>query len=393
MHKTKGNSGTSRSLNRRLILNLLRRNGEMSRAEISESIGLSPAAVTFVVGELLHEGAVLEGAAGKSGGGRRPIPIKINYKGRLAVGFKLAANNTLEAVLTDLATEVIKSITSTLPDTVPETVVRIAAETIETLIPDAAVRKADLIGVGLALPGVFDVETGVCLEIPRLGWKNVPIAAMLARVVDVPVWVDNDVNAFALAQYLFGHGRHHSTMMALAIGAGIGAAFLTRGTLHRGSSGAAGEIGHSRHIKNGRSCDCGRKGCMQAYFSERALRKDWQDIAKDTALPQDLAEAARLEVPQALELLRGAGAGIGGILAAAVNLVDPDVIVIGGEAVQLGPVFFDAIRQAIAEQCFAAPPEVIVDWQDNAWARGAAALAVQRFFNFESTEGEIAGDE
>ncbi|MES2435767.1 MAG: ROK family transcriptional regulator [Pseudomonadota bacterium] len=389
--KLKGDQQTSRAMNRRLILNMLRRSGPTSRAEIAILSGLSPAAVTFVITDLIEEGLVIEGEASKGTGGRKPIPVAINYASRLTIGFKLNAVG-LEAVLSDLSTTPIETIFQPIPDTRPETVVCHAAEIVRRLMPDAKHRARNLIGIGLALPGSYDVETGICTVLARFGWHNVPIAEMLANEVDVPVWVDNDVNSFALAQHLFGQGQQHDQMMALAIGAGIGASFLTNGIVHRGANGAAGEIGHTIVTPGGLRCECGRQGCMQAYWSESALTANW--AAHCAAAPDaivDLAAAADADDPAALALLRDAGLGIGTVLASVVNVVDPDIIIVGGEGVRFGAHLRDPIAEAMRKLAFKSSPEIVFDWQHNSWPRGAAALAVQRFFNFESRKGQVAG--
>lgn len=382
--RLKGDQQTSRAMNRRLILNLMRRDGAISRAGIAAHTGLSAAAVTFVVADLIEEGLVIEGEASRGTTGRRPIPVDINYGGRLTIGFKLNSRS-LDAVLCDLSTSPLRSLSEPIQDTHPETVVKHAVEMVRLLVPDAQERQKKLIGVGLALPGTYDIETGICTFLSRFGWRDVPIGPMLAAQLDVPVWVDNEVKAYALAQYLFGRGRKHGTLMALALGVGIGSAFMNNGAIHRGTVGAAGEIGHSLHSPGGRLCDCGRRGCLQAYFSEVALDADWTEhvaLCPD-ALP-DLAAAAEAGDSQALDLLHRAGEGIGTMLATVVDAVDPDIILLCGEALRFGDFLIGPMKATVYDRTFLSKPEFVVEWQPNSWTRAAAALAVQRFFDFES---------
>lgn len=385
--KLKGDQQTSRALNRRLILNLLRRHATMSRVDIAAQTGLSSAAVTFVTTELMEEGLVVEGEAARGGGGRRPVPLSINFSSRLAIGMKLTSS-ALEAALCDLSTTALATLTEPIPDTRPETVVLHAAKAVRMLMPDPQERTERLIGIGLALPGSYDVDRGICTVMPRFGWENVPIADMLAREVDVPVWVDNDVNSFALAQHLFGQGQSHRQMMALAIGAGVGAAFITDGVLHRGARGMAGEIGHTIVAPDGRPCLCGRRGCLETYWSDVSLSADWAvHVAQHRQSNPDLAEAADAGDAAALALLHAAAIGLGTVLATAVGMIDPDVIIVGGEGVRFGEHLRAPMAARMDELAFKSRPDIIFDWHHDSWPRGAAALALQKFFNFEIAEG------
>lgn len=385
----KGDQQTSRALNRRLVLNLLRRHGCLSRADLASETGLSAATMSFVVAELLEEGLVREREAVRGAGGRRPVPVEINYGGRLVIGVKLSPKG-VEGVLTDLSTAPLRTEFEPIPDTRPETVVAHAAILARRLIAELPADAPPLIGIGLALPGTYDVERGICTVLARFGWRNVPIAEMLAREVAMPVWVDNDVNAFALAQHLLGAGKSHDMLLAVAVGDGIGAALMSDQHLHRGASGAAGEIGHSILVPGGRACECGRKGCLQTYWSEAALNADWAAHCEDLPdAPEDLALAAEAGDPAALALLNAAGEGLGQHLAIIVNMVDPDIIIVGGEGTRFGDHLREPLSRTLDTLAFESRPEVIFTWERDAWPRGGAALAVQRFFNFASRDGMI----
>ncbi|RRH90825.1 ROK family protein [Mesorhizobium tamadayense] len=389
--KLKGDQQTSRAINRRLILNLLRRQGAISRAEIAQITGLSPAAVTFVVADLLNEDILVEGKASLGAPGRRPIPVDINYAGRLVVGLKLMVG-AVDCVLTDLATTPLVSRRVALPDQSPRSTAEACAAAIRQLLADRqAPVGAQLSGIGIAVPGIID--NGVCRLSHRFNWTDVPIAAMLAELVNVPVWADDDTNAFALAQQLFGLGRYHRTVGALAIGAGISCAVVIDGSVHHGANGAAGKLGHSTYDPDGPLCECGRRGCLQTFFSEPALVRRWKEARRlsGEVTRHDMLSAAQAGDRAALDLLQEAGEGIGRFLGGFCNIVDPEVIVGGGEAVTFGDYLFGPMRDALKRYALLGPPPITPDWADDSWARGAAALATQRLFDFESSPGETAG--
>ena len=299
--KLKGDQSTTRALNRRLLLNLLRREGEISRAALSARTGLSPAAVTSVVAELIGEEIIIEGDAAKSSGGRKPIPVRINYASRYSIGLKLM-HRQIEATLTDLATAVIRSGSIVFSDDHPTTVADAAAAAVDTLLPDGRERAPRLIGVGLAMPGIIDARKGVCVVSQRLGWENVAIAELLANRVHVPVWVENDVKTFAIAQQLFGHGRQRNSVLVLIVGTGVGAGLVFNGQMYRGARFAAGEIGFPDH----RIVRLQSRVSWHERYSEPALQATWAMVARQdpSGPPEDLARAIAAEIPAAIAFAR-----------------------------------------------------------------------------------------
>ncbi len=385
----KGDQGTTRALNWRLVLNQLRRNGPMSRSEITAAIGLSPAAISFVTADLINEGLLVERSASSSAvGGRRPIPLDIDYSSKVSIGFKVTEKRVV-GVLTDLATRPLASIDVPSLDHRPETIVRIVADCVSRLVAKAEIKDDRVIGVGLAIPGQVDVEAGVCRQLQRFDWHDAPIAALLAKMVDAPIWVDNNVNAFTVSQHLFGHGRGFSNIVGIAVGRGIGAGLVLDGRIYRGAGGAAGEFGHSLAVPGGRRCECGRDGCLEAYCADIAMLDIWAEIdpAMRDATSNDLAAAAAAGDPVARKILADAGTMLGRHIAGLVNVVDPEIIVFGGEGVAFGRHLFDPLRRELAGLCYGGVPRIAVDWQDDSWSRGAAALAIQHFFDFEITGG------
>ncbi|MBY3043467.1 ROK family protein [Rhizobium leguminosarum] len=385
--KLKGDQTTARAMNRRLILNLLRREGPRSRADIATVIGLSPAAVTFVVADLLEEGIVIEGKTVPGLTGRRPIPVDINYEHSLAVGFKLMVDS-VECVATDLATNPVAAMRVSLGGHDPDKVADLLASTVPELVKLAGRPNAKLAGIGISMPGVINHEQTACVRSYRFKWDNVPLASLVASRVHVPVWLEDDTNAYAIAQQLFGLGRQHRNMAVLAVGVGISCALVIDGKLYRGANGAAGKFGHTLYEENGRLCECGKRGCLMAYHSEISMLRRWREATgrEELGLPE-LSAALASGDTTALALVADSGRGIGTALANLVNITDPEVIVAGGEAVSLGDPFLTPLREALSARTFRTAPPLLPDWEDNSWARGAAALVTQKIFDFESSGG------
>ncbi|MER8705301.1 ROK family transcriptional regulator [Mesorhizobium sp. M1088] len=389
--KLKGDPSTTRAMNRRLILNLLRQEGARSRADIASVTGLSPAAVTFVVADLIEDGLLIEGKTVVGSAGRRPIPVDINYANGLAIGFKLMVGS-VECVVTDLATNPLGSLRVKLSDSDPDHIIATLAKAVPELISIVDRPAAKLAGIGISMPGVIDNQKAVCIRSNRYNWDNVPLGPMLAELVDVPVWLEDDTNAYAIAQQLFGLGRQHRHMAVLAIGVGIGCALVFDGKLYRGANGAAGKFGHSSYEENGRLCECGKRGCLMAYYAEPAILRTWREATghDETDSKVSLMAALADREPRAVAILEEAGHGIGRHLANLVNITDPEVIVVGGEAVSFGDALFGPMRLTLGKNTFRAAPPMLLDWEDNSWARGAAALVTQKLFDFETSAGNAA---
>jgi len=388
--RLRGNQSTARALNRRLVLDQLRRNGSMSRAEITAAIGLSAAAISFITAQLIDEGILIEGEAVQGAGGRRPIPLKINYASRHSIGLKVMVDRVI-GVITDLETAVLAETELPILDTDPASVALVCARVARLLVAEAGSAWDRVIGVGVAISGQVDAEAGVCIQMQRFKWRDVPLAAMLVDSLAVPVWLDNDANAFAVSQHLFGHGRGTQDLAAIAVGRGIGAGLVISGRLHRGASGAAGEFGHNFEAA-GRICECGREGCLETRCADSGLLASWAErdpLAAGKGM-DDLVAAAAAGDRIVRDIVADAGTRLGRHVGALVNLVDPEMIVFGGEGVRLGRFLYDPLRRVLDQVCYPGTPRVAIDWEGTGWPRGAAALAIQHFFNFEVTGGYIA---
>ena len=384
MRHVKSDQTTVRTLNRRLILNHLRQHGAQSRAQLADVTGLSPAAITGVTAGLMDDGLLIEQALGSSSGGRPPIMIDIDYPSHYAVGIKVMESR-LEAVLTDLSTTVLQQQQVDLESHTPEAVAIAASKITTALLKRAKAPRERLIGVGIGMPGVID-DAGVCHSSPILAWRNVPIAAMIADSINATVWVDNDVNAFAAAERLFGHGKRAQNFIALTVGRGIGMGLVMNGEVYRGRNGGAGEFGHVPSEPSGRLCECGNLGCLEAYAAEPALVQRYNDRSSSNVSDiHALLERSKGGDALALELLSDAGERVGRALAGVLNVFNPELIVVGGEGVRLGEAFFAPMRDALERHAFnglANDVQIFIDaWGDDAWARGAASLAVQRAFS------------
>ena len=375
---------TGRAINRRLILNLIRREDGLSRVQIAERTGLSPAAVGFVVSDLIEEGFLITGETKSLGSGRKPVPLLLNRTGHLSIGVKVGPTR-IDCVITDFAVEIVDAISVEPSDTSPAAVVAAAARGIRQLVNDHAQGKHGL-GVGISVPGRIDPTSGTCIRSHRMDWDDVPIGPLLAIATNLPVFVEDDTFAYGLAHHMFGLGRMCENFAVLAVGDGIGFATIADAKVWRGSQGIAGKVGHVLYDADGPMCECGRRGCLQAWFSATSLERRWGDPGSGA-----LADALAAKDDTAVSFVREAGHRIGSHLAEWATVTDPELIVLGGEAVAFGDPFVDALRSGLVNAYYrkSAPP-LVVDEATFYWTAGAAAVAVHQIFDFEASPGARA---
>ena len=230
---------------------------------------------------------------------------------------------------------------------------------------EARLKSSDMIGAGMGVPGVVDFGRGrvPCLtNVP--GWKNVPVRRIMRSLLRLPVFVDNDVNVMALGELAHGAGKGCKDLICLTLGTGVGGAIITDGKLYRGADYAAGEIGHIPINETGPRCNCGGKGCLEAYGGNRRLLTDARRRLKRhkgsiIRKPADgrssitleiIAAAARKGDALSLSLWRGAGTRIGIALVGVVNVYNPERIVIGGGVAEAGEALFGPIRDTIRQR-------------------------------------------
>jgi N-acetylglucosamine repressor len=396
-------------MNRNLVFNVLR-TGAVSRADVVRATGLSPATVSAIVSQLVSTGLVSEIGLGKSSGGRPPLVLRINDERNYAVGLKLMARGVFVAV-TDVRAEVLYSEMveidwapvgpgSTLSARAvddPESVLDRICLAIEEAADRAGVGMAKVVGIGIALPGLVDATTGICRYSPTFGWQDVPVSAPIARRLDRPVLVDNDVNALTVAEQWFGRGHGVDDFVVVSVGVGVGAGIVVGGKLYRGADGAAGEIGHLPLSAEGRPCRCGRSGCLETVSSDAAVKAyvlealaagEESDIG--AVSPAQLTiEAVRRAAERGDEVagaaIEKAGRMLGLGIASLVNVFNPRLVILSGPGTQAGPMRWEAAISAARQHCFAGIDRNIdffVDFADDvAWARGAACIVLGELFS------------
>lgn len=372
-----------KATNRSIILNTIKSQGPIARADIARYTGLSPAGVTGITAELIEEELVFEKQEGDSRGGRRPILLALNSEGAYVVGVKLAEGSATFA-LTDLNAAVLRRHSVELDTRQPERVAAQLAEIVCQLTEAAGMRIDRLLGVGIGLPGIVETATGICRVSPFDGWHQVAFAQLVEDKLGLSVIIDNDVNTLTVYERLYGAGRHVDDFLVITVGRGVGLGIVLDGQIYRGARGGAGEFGHTNVDPQGPLCNCGCRGCLETFVGDAWLLRHSALNGLRVETPDALVQAANAGNTIALSVLRQAGEVFGRSLANVINLLNPALILISGEGVRAGEHLFEPMRQAIRQHTFQPLGEDvdirIESLHDDSWARGAACLVLDNIF-------------
>ncbi|GGV30296.1 sugar kinase [Streptomyces griseoflavus] len=355
-----------RTANRYQVLRRIIAASPTSRQELAAATGLSAATVATLVGELLGLRLITEAGFEDSAGGRPRGLVSVDASGGALIGVDLA-ETYVRVELFDLALNVLaRAEEETRPgDTRPEPVVARIATAVGSVVAQAGVAGARVLGAGVSVPGLVDRHTGVCEYAPNWGWHDVPLLDLLAEHIAYPLYLDNPLRACAVAELWFGAARGHGDAVVVNLGTGVGAGLVLGGGVHRGVSNSAGEWGHTTLVLDGRSCHCGNRGCVETYTGAPGIMQNLRESAPDspllhaedqTATVDALARAVRAGDPVALRVLRHTARYLGAGIADLVNLLNPEVVVLSSwVAAAFGEPLLKEVRTAVARHALPRP--------------------------------------
>lgn len=384
----RGSKDLIREINESLVLSEIRENRLSSRTEIAGRTGLSLPTVSAISAGLLELGLVEEREVGESTGGRKPVLLALRAEAGFAVGVKVTENR-LVSVITDLDGTVVGRHVGEPRDQTVDTVVDGVANAVESLRPAAAGRPIH--GVGLGIAGMVDRHTGTVRHGTYANWVDVPLGALLSERLGCAVIVDNDVNALAASEQWYGAGRGVADLAVVSVGRGVGLGLVLDGRLYRGASGGAGEFGHLK-VADGPACACGGHGCLEAVASDTAICAEVSTIIARQVDILEAAALARAGDGRVREVFARAGRVIGTATGNLVNVLNPKVIVLAGEGTEAADLLMPGFRAGLTDAVFPGLGDdleiVVDDWDDDAWARGAASLLLYDLFQPRLRNGE-----
>ena len=271
-------------------------------------------------------------------------------KKRYIVGVDLGGTNT-KVGLIYRNTVLKKEVLSTGDFFSPASLISALTDSITRILNVCSIRKAMLAGIGVGLPGPVDFLKGIVHYFPNIeGWHEVPLRRIMQKKTGLPVWVDNDANLMCLAESRAGAAKGKKNVVGVTLGTGVGGGILINGSLYRGCAFAAGEIGHMPINESGPLCNCGGRACLERYIgNKRILEKAKECFKRDISLER-LSLLAREGNLKARMIWREVAAHLGVALAQIANLLNPEIIVIGGGVAESGAFLFDNIRKVVRER-------------------------------------------
>jgi len=363
---TKATRGTSREINRQIILTLIRTHQPVSRADLARLMETNRANITLLVNELLAEKLVREGAQGSLRvPGRKPTFLYINSEKGFAVGLDVRATRTFMMITDSIGKqigEIVSFPTKFDPaDFVSSLGMQVRKGLHEVGIDGSSASSCD--GIGIVFPGMVDRESGIVINAPKLGWKRVPLIEMLeTEFKGMPIHLENSGRACALSQIWSTRGdvAGQNDGVFVSVSDGVGVGVVINGELMRGRHNTAGEFGHVPLSIDGPECSCGAHGCWEAYISNLATlsryfgrnisRREPQSLETVEFTIEDLIKRARGGDSRAITALNSTARYLGLGLASLINALDPSFIDIGGEITEAWDMIEPQVREAVNER-------------------------------------------
>ncbi|MEW6101453.1 MAG: ROK family protein [Candidatus Omnitrophota bacterium] len=272
-------------------------------------------------------------------------------KSKYIIGIDLGGTN-LKAALCDSDFRILhKQVLSTRKFKSREKLISCIVSCVGAIIEKYGLLRSCVLGIGIGLPGPVDNKRGIVHFLPNIpGFKNVNLKAILQRRMKLPVFVDNDAKLMCLAEQSLGRAAPFENAICITLGTGVGGGLIINGKLYRGSNNASGEIGHMAINEKGPKCNCGGFACLESYVGNNRLMQDAKKGFGRHITLEELSALAKKGNKRALKIWEKAGLRLGLALSNALNLLNPEAIIIGGGVANAGGIIFDTIRKKIKEQ-------------------------------------------
>lgn len=395
------NHDTMRNENIMTVLRCIQEEGPIVRRDIKERTGLSWGSVSTIVNMLLERGLVIEKKISDANvKGRNPSGLDIATDGFCIVGIDINRSG-LTAVTIDLKCNVIHSIYQKIEIKEYEAVIRQIYELLDTVTEKAKTENRTLLGIGISMQGSVDGKQGISRFSPYFeNWKNVPLAKMVRERYDCSVVLEHSPECSAIYEIWFGMARNSDNFLYVRLGHSVGVSIIVDGNIVRGYDGNAGELGHTIVVhENGELCRCGNRGCLETVASEASVihsiigdiiagkQSYIADIMQDTDLENMTMEHVYRAYCEGDELCKQHIDRMIKYLSISlsnlINLLNPKLIVLGGDMVRFEGMFIQQLRSSVQKLAWGSSRKAIVTStsKDNTAALGATLLVMRSFFS------------
>ena len=365
MAKTTSDQIFVREINLSSVIRLIHTESPISRAQIAVLTGLNKSTVSSLVDELISRTLIHETGSNSGAAGRPATWLKINPQAGMIIGVELGVDFVSVAV-TDLLGNILwRRKEDANPAEDQNKMIDQTLRIVKEAMTANKKKNSCFLGLGLATPGTVDVNKGVLIFAPNLHWRNVPFGKIFSEKTKLNVFVENDANAGAIAEHLFGAARQSQDFLFVFAGVGIGGGLFLNGKLYRGKNGYAGEIGHSPIMAEPSQtvCHCGNRGCWETYANQYSIIQRVQarlEVKRSSIIPKlMLDQNAPLSIPlikqaadsgdqEAIDSFIEAGHAMGQGFASLINIFNPEKIILGGPLSIAGKYLLPAIKETIA---------------------------------------------
>ncbi len=347
------------------VLRLIHSQSPVSRAQLAVLTGLNKSTISSLVEELLAQNLIHEAGNNIGAAGRPATWLEINPQAGLIIGVELGVDFVSVAV-TDIMSNIIWRRKEDANPTEGQD--KMLDQTLRIVKEAMSVNKkkgSRFLGLGLATPGTVDLNKGLLIFAPNLHWHNVPFQKIFYEQTKLNIFIENDSNAAAVAEHLFGTARQSQDFLFVFAGVGIGGGLFLNGKLYRGNNGYAGEIGHSPIMAEPSQtvCHCGNRGCWETYANQYSIIQRIQarlEVKRSSIIPKLMAEQnAPLSIPlikqaadsgdqEAIDSFVEAGHAMGQGFAGLINIFNPEKIILGGPLSIAGEYLLPAIKETVA---------------------------------------------
>ncbi|MDR0651907.1 MAG: ROK family transcriptional regulator [Synergistaceae bacterium] len=384
-------------LNKRNVLNYIRRNGASGRAEIARSLGLSVPTVMNISQVFIDLGAIREVGLGESSGGKPPMLLDMVPDACCSIGVDIGATKITAIVADCNAAVIYKKIYGSKRGLSKSVILEYVIDIINETINSSSVDEKKIMGMGIGMPGLIDAHSGEVLFSPDFGLENMHIIAAIERRFGKKTMIENVTQAIAVGEKYYGICKDTENFLCVGLGYGIGSAIVANGQLYKGCSGFAGELGHIVMDKNGPKCDCGGHGCLEAISSGNAIAKCAKERVRKGERTSILDMAGNIDDIEAKTVFDAAKAGdaiaasivenaieyLGIAIAGMITMLDLEFIVLSGGITHAGKFLIDRLKSYVDRHKMRYSGQgtriVISKFGSDAAAIGAASLILSRW--------------
>lgn len=412
-----GNNRYIKEMNESIILDLIRTSGGISRKSLADKTGLSPTASGAIVRKLLNNGYIWEVGEGESSGGRKPVMLELKPRSYFAFGFDIDVRYIYTTVLDLTGGVVYRHKLNNDSGLSTRQAVEMTAQEYKKALSELKLSGSRILGAGVSVPGMMELETRKIVLAPNLGWSNADLLGPLHKTLNIPIYLDNESMCSANCENWLGQCRDVEDFICINIESGIGAGIFMSGKMYRGFSGSAGEIGHIPVDENGPQCKCGNRGCLETVASingmaarasgrikaagsqapggqrtagqrtagrpEAETAELLPDMTVDLAF-KNLLERARKGDPESLGIFEDAAVSLGKALANLINTLNPQKIVLGKRFPEYSELMLDRIRETAGKYALPYPSAhvdiVSSEFGEDSSALGAAIIPIRKLF-------------